>query len=606
MTLATVPASISDAVVLGDPQLRTEGELLALAFAADGTLWSVEEPGLVRHWNSVTGQELTWQSLSDFETLWCFSKDARLLASAGTDDLSVWDTNTGDLRLALGQRSAVTALCFADDATLLATGHEDGATRIWDISAGRLRAELRSHAQAISAVALDAGGKRLASACEARIIGLWDLDQARQVGTLEGHADRIPALVWHPDGRTLISAGWDSAARLWDTRTGKPLNVIGTHAGQVMALALSPDGQLLACADANDAIHLWNMPRCELHTILKGSARGIACLAFDGEGRRLASAGADRVIHVWDARHGQPLSNQTPRTPARTALALSVDGMRLATNGGGATVRMWSTSVRQPVLQFLDEPRPVHALAYSPDGRWLAGGTDTHIRLWDAVNGRPFRLLEELDEPCTALAFAPDSAILASASSAGTAVWLWRLADGEPILIIPDALDGCAIETLAFHPKGNLLAVGGIDWLATGGSDGAICLWDVQQRCEIALFAVGTTSFAFHPLGRRLAAATLAHTIAIWDIQTEQLLHELSGHEETVNCVAYRADGQLIASGSDDRTVRLWNSRTGALAGVRHLDSQVKSLCFAPDGRYLYTGNGNTTCCQLDMRELVG
>src|SRR5439155_5940736 len=60
--MAAAPvAPLSDPVVFGDPQLHTDGDLAGLAFAPDGTLWSVEEPGVVRHWNVWTGHQLGHQ-----------------------------------------------------------------------------------------------------------------------------------------------------------------------------------------------------------------------------------------------------------------------------------------------------------------------------------------------------------------------------------------------------------------------------------------------------------------------------------------------------------------------------------------------------------------
>src|SRR5262249_47477919 len=151
----------------------------------------------------------------------------------------------------------------------------------------------------------------------------------------------------------------------------------------------------------------------------------------------------------------------------------------------------------------------VHVLAYSPDGRRLAGGIDTAVSLWEAATGRPLAVLDGPEEPVTALAFAPDGLTLASAGASGLAVWLWRVDDGMPVRVVPDARDGCTVEWLAFHPRGRLLAVGGIDWLATGGSDGAVSVWDIEGRHEVATLAGGTTSIAFHPSGKRLAAASL-------------------------------------------------------------------------------------------------
>jgi WD40 repeat protein len=595
-------ATASHDPVFGDPQFHSDGDLLALAFAPDGTLWSVEESGVVRRWDPATGHELAWHSPSDLEDLWAFSADARFLASA-SNDLSVWDAASGDLLTSLPQPEWVTALAFAPEKTLLATGHDDGTVRFWDAADHQLLHQFELHRRPVSAVAVRPDSRLLASAGEDKLIALWDLAAGHPVGTLAGHTDRIPALAWHPDGRHLVSAGWDTTARVWDTHTLEPVILLNSHAAQVTALALSRDGSLLACADSDNAVHVWNFAARKTLHVLRGTAQDIRCLAFSPDGRRLAFGGGDRVIHVWDPRAGQALSRQSLRARSRARLALSPDGRFLASNGGGSAPRVWDVATRQVALQ-LHTPEVVHALAWGRDGRLIAGGTDRHVCLWDAGTGQPRALLDDPEEPTTVLAFSPDSALLASASSSGLPVWLHRVSDGEPVLLIPDPLQHCTVESLAFHPTRPLLAVGGIDWLATGGSDGAVALWDLAERAEIAMFFGGTTAVAFDPAGRRLACASLDRSIQIYDVQSEELLAELMGHDGPASCLAWAPDGSLLASGGDDRTVRLWDPASGEELAARELDTQVQALCFSPDGRSLFTGNGNTTCYQLQVQAL--
>src|SRR5262249_27231476 len=148
--------------------------------------------------------------------------------------------------------------------------------------------------------------------------------------------------------------------------------------------------------------------------------------------------------------------------------------------------------------------------------------------------------------PITAVAFAPDGGAIAGAGATGTGVWLWNAADGEPVLLIPDALEGCTIETLAFHPNSRLLAVGGIDWLATGGSNGAVGVWDIQARAEIGPFLAGAGCLAYHPSGKRIAFATVEPSIAIWEPALDGatapeavLSAELYGHEDAIYALAF-------------------------------------------------------------------
>src|SRR5262249_3435260 len=149
------------------------------------------------------------------------------------------------------------------------------------------------------------------------------------------------------------------------------------------------------CADSADSVHVWDFDaKKELH-VLKGG-HDLRCLAFSPDGRRLACGGGDRVLHLWDPEHGRPLSRGGDPNLEAVRLAVSPAGSGLATPGGGLPVRVWPTGgpgAGTPALQ-LDEKALVHALAFSPDGRWLAGGTDAGVRLWDAATGHPSALLD--------------------------------------------------------------------------------------------------------------------------------------------------------------------------------------------------------------------
>jgi WD40 repeat protein len=298
------------------------------------------------------------------------------------------------------------------------------------------------------------------------------------------------------------------------------------------------------------------------------------------------------------------LDVQTP--DLRAGVAATPDGKTLLATSGSPVLRVWDVAAGRLRAQ-LKEAAELQTVALSRDGSWLAGGgADADIRLWETATGRRRYLLEGPAAPVAALAFSPHGALLASGSSRSADVWLWDVQTGQPALIIPEASNGSSIEALAFHPQDGLLAAGGVDWLATGGSDGVVALWDVAGLRPVATFPGGAMALAFHPSGGKLAVASLVQLVRVWDVEGRKRLMELSGHDEAVTCVAYSPDGRWLASGSLDRTVRLWNAESGAAAGGVELDTQVKALCFSPDGGYLFTGNGNTSCYQLEVRRLLG
>jgi WD40 repeat protein len=617
MSFATAPLTAGEPSrprVFGARPFHTDGDLLALGFAPDGSLWSVEEPGALRHWDVPGRRQIDFHPLNELATLWAFSADDRLVA-AGSDELSVWEVATGKVRASWPQPSWVTAIAFPPSGDFLATGHDDHVVRLWDVARDQMIREFRGHDLAVSALAFSPDGTRLATAGEDRVIRLWDVACGQRVGSLVGHTDRVPALAWRPDGRRLVSAGWDTTARVWDVDTCEPIILLNSHAAQVHTLAFSPDGSRLACADSANAVHIWDTERNRTLTVLRCLAGEARCLAFSPDGQRLAACGGERIIHLWDITKG-PDSEEAAELPAsRTGLAVSPDGRRLASLGAGTPLRVWDVATGQPALDLEGAP-VLRAFAASPDGRWLAGSVAAEggqelppaarntLRLWHADTGRRQATLDGQMAPVTSLAFSADSALLASAGFQSSDVWLWRVPSGEPLLLIPGAVEACSVEALAFHPHGRLLAVGGIDHLATSGTDGLVAIWDIKERRKITSRRGGTSAVAFSPDGRRLAVASLGQRVRIWDVDSWHAA-DLIGHLDVVTCLAFRPDGKLLATGSDDRTVRLWDADTGLPRGAVELDTQVKAVAFTPDGRHLFTGNGNTSCYQLDLAQVL-
>jgi len=604
----------------GTPPFQTEGDLLALAFEQDGTLWSVEEPGVLRSWD-LAGHRPRREALplDEIATAWAFNWAGRLVAAA-SDELSIFEVASGQPLANWPQPSWVTAVAFWPGTQKLATGHDDGVVRIWNWVRQQLVRELAGHEGPISALAFGPDGTTLASASEDRMIYLWNAEEGKRTGVLKGHTDRIPALAWHPDGKRLVSAGWDTTARVWDVTTAEPIILLNSHATQLYSLAFTPDGSLLASADSANAVHVWTMHNYREREVVREQGNEIRFLAFSPDGQTLVWGGSDREIHVWQAQQGQGLPFLADPYLARTTLAVSPDGRRLFSLAGGGQLRVGDTETTQSAAVVYQDAPALHAFAASPDGQWIAAGLKTPDRgkppvvvrdpepavgLWEAATGQRRLWLEGQAGPVTALAFSPDSRMLASAGFQSSDVWLWQIPAGEPVVLLNGAVDGCSVGEVLFHPAGRLLAVCGIDWLSTGGADGEVAIWDVQERRAVQAFPGGATRMAFHPAGRFLAAASLQQSIRILDLETGKLAGELKGHTEGITALVYSPDGKWLVSGSDDRSLRLWDAASGEQRVILELDKPIRALAFSPDGRFLYTGNANTTCCQLELQQLL-
>ncbi len=257
------------------------------------------------------------------------------------------------------------------------------------------------------------------------------------------------------------------------------------------------------------------------------------------------------------------------------SLAWSPGGRYLVAASGGVA-SIWDLRQRRRVRDFpfeltrglYGEPEgiPVLSVAWHPKRAIVAVGNRRGlVSLYDALTGEPLGRWAGSKMGVLGLAFSPDGGRLASGAMDGS-VRVWRLADQVETRVLgitrelgPDEVPGFMVNGVAWHPRGRRLAA--------ANDYGTVTIWDtVTGRTvrEIAADQGELETVAWSPDGRLLASGGAQGTVKIWEAGTGNLETTLRGHRFAVQTVAWHPKGTLIASTGQDETARLWHAASGS------------------------------------------
>jgi RNA polymerase sigma factor (sigma-70 family) len=491
------------------------------------------------------------------------SPDGQLLAvgeHSGT--VRLWEVATGKERFALKRhRGSCGALTFSPDNKILASGDAEGAAYLWDVAAGNIVYMLDpkidqgpGNRLGVGSLSFAPDGKSLLSSHRYWAV-FWDTTTGEEIRRMPNEPTR--ALRYLPDGKTLIAGGdnyWgrvDNMFRFFDVETGKPCRNFDGLGASIQALAYSSDGKYIAACDGGNTappeLRVWEVSsgRVVFQNITRDTVH-MTALAFSPKADVLAAAHWN-TITLWDLKSGKP-RRTLPNTRAAPSgsLAFSTDGTKLACAGQDDSIRVWDLANGKELVNLHLEvkedghPPSVRDVTFSPDLRLVAygGWGASSIRLRDLSTGKVWKSIHRggVGWPVN-VAFSPDGRTLLETSEGGRKMFLWEVATG-------------------------------------------------QLRRSLSLSSFPHWDVAFSPDGRRIAVTqdpmdrrNLNKEPSIWlfDLASNRPPAKRFGHEGRINVLSFSPDSRILASGSSDTTVLLWD--------VAKLDPDTPPAPLTPEQR---------------------
>jgi WD40 repeat protein len=449
---------------------------------------------------------------------------------------------------------------------------------------------------------------------------------------------------------------------LYDAATGAVVRILKgrtaqAHVGDFTAEQahvgdFTADGKHFACGSTKGAIRVWDVATGKVEREFQ-DGEDVWGTIFSPDGKSIVTGTAQGGVKVWDADAAEdqepiPLGRHQGGT---TCLAFNAAGTRLATAGLDGKVKLWDWPSREHLKDLQGLPARIQIIAFSADGALLAGGTQSHVVVWDVAT---FELRHDLPTAGSGLlGFTPDGRTLVAGphdlpvgqkraftrwdvetealsktwpvpgvpnnvmagrlSRHGRTVYLMSYLPPDAHLGAYDAVTGVArfpnrghteaVTSIAFSPDGRTLASGGIDrrvclWELTTPPDGVVAPPRLLTAYDHPVVAV-----AFSPDGRLLASRSMNGTIRLSDVATGKVDHQFPPTAPALAPapLAFSPDGETLAAGGEAGSVQLWSVKTGLpLDPVRGHVGRVPVVAFSPDGRWLASGGLDRTVQLLD------
>jgi RNA polymerase sigma factor (sigma-70 family) len=447
--------------------------------------------------------------------------------------------------------------------------------------------------------------------------------------------------VFTPDGKAVVTSDRRGGLHFWDVTSGRELRRLDPPtllsrqqgAGAPSQMAFIHEGRQIVTLHAQTEVHVRDAATGKLVRKFERAPEtgGYRSFAVSPDGKYLAVPSVNQPqsskVLVYDVETGVSLP---PFAPVRDGvaifgggpqcLAFAPDGKHAAVAPGDGSIRLWEVATGKEERKFDGHRSEVGALAFSPDGKAFASvGPDGFIRLWDVATGEQTRNWEPRGLRRT---FAPDGLAFADGGkrlvlTGSGVVRAWRVETGQEVLLrgpelSADAQVGAVNGINAGNGANNQLTA--LQGLSPDGKVLATGLPGVRMRLHDP--ATGQEMFPYGGHEGLLQSVAISssgvvatggadRTVRLWDGRTGKQLHVLRGHISPVNILAFSPDGKrLVSAGAGDRVISLWDVDTGR--EVRQLRSTgfVGSLTFLADGKQLL-GTGVETVWDTDTGQVL-
>ncbi|KAJ6529112.1 WD40-repeat-containing domain protein [Mycena vulgaris] len=495
------------------------------------------------------------------------TSDDSLLVSASHDStVRVWNTTTTQsVHILRGHSHPVTSLLLLADNIRTISASDDGSVRLWNISSGKLLETIFGdplHASSpIDSISLSPDNLNLAVGSKNQM-HILNLVHMRCEKTFSGHVDNINTLLFLPGSHHIVSASGDRTLRRWDLRLPSTEHYTARHSATINSLSFSYEGNLLVSASDDCTVRVWDTSTGHCTAIYEQESP-ISSASFSWNASLVVAESYGHEIRGWDLAAGNLVISLQGNSKPQWSVAASRDGCRAASGSQDGQIQIYDTTNGQVQYSFRAHELGINTLAFSADGTHVVSGSYDHkLKIWSMIDGSLKHELIGHTDWVRDATFSNKGHSVVSGSS-DYSVRVWNLAQENH-------------DTLWGHSgRVNSVDISHDDVLViSGDDDGEILVWNLQEKSilrKLTAHETAINSVRFSPDGASVAIVSDGMRIVLWTTENWEAVMVEDGTSGS-HCwsVAFSPDGQYVATGSEDGTVRFW------LLGTRTFSHEVK------------------------------
>jgi WD40 repeat protein len=578
--------------------------IYALTKLTNGNLASCSKDKTIRIWDKNNNFSLISTLYGHLRSVICIKSidEQRLVSGSCDKKIIVWNITSNYIIKEINEAHSDCINTLTIYQGYLLSGSDDKEVKIWNLTNFISINKTINQVNSIKKIAYNSKINNLIALNGGNNFNLYKNDSKyNMISNLTGHTSFVKALAVIPSNENIVSGSNDATIKVWNSKTLQLIANLTGHTSFVNALVIIPSNENIVSGSNDATIKVWNSKTLQLIANLTGHTNYVNALVIIPSNENIVSGSDDATIRVWNSKTFQLIANLALRTSYVNALAIIPSNENIVSGSNDATIKVWNSKTFQLIANLTGHTNYVNALVIIPSNENIVSGSDdATIRVW---NSKTFQLIANLtghtDWVVSLSIITLNENIVSGSFDKTIKVW-----NSETFQLIAN-LEGHvnSVNALVIIPSNENIVSG----LVNGG----ISFWSIKFELNFLRscitkksnnlqtnleFSGKINTLAIIPSNENIVSGSDDATIRVWNSKTFHLIATLRGHTDWVNALVIIPSNENIVSGSDDSTIKVWNSKTFQLiANLTGHTNYVNALVIIPSNENIVSGSNDET-----------